>query len=186
VGAAVVGAGRVEKVQASGGARRNLLVDVPAWARGIQVDVQMPRAQWGRFTDLGLTLFDSTGHQLAKSPANYSFGRVEHEMENGHAGQRVKISLFPGLAVPNDTAPWTIDVTIRLYGDSAQALTPADERALTLGPGETRTMRFSASSGVRSIPTGYVPLGLLLTRTGDDEIWASEALLSPATGVGVK
>ena len=47
-------------------------------------------------------------------------------------------------------------------------------------------MRFSASLGVRSIPTGYVPLGLLLTRTGDDEIWASEALLSPATGVGVK
>ena len=135
VGAAVVGAGRVETVQASGSARRDLMVDVPAWARGIQVDVQMPRAEWSRFTDLGLSLFDSTGHQLAKSPVNYSFGRVEHEMENGHSAQRVTISLFPGLALANDTAPWAIDVTIRLYGDSAQALAPADERALTLGPG---------------------------------------------------
>jgi hypothetical protein len=63
---------------------------------------------------------------------------------------------------------------------------PADERALTLGPGEARTMRFSAASGLRAIPTGFVPLGLLLVRTGDDEIWASEALLSPASGVGAR
>jgi len=186
VGAAVVGAGRIATVQASGSARRNLLVDVPAWTRGIQVDVQMPRTEWGRFTDLGLTLFDSAGHQLAKAPVNYSFGRLEHELENGHAAQRVMVSLFPGFALPDDAAPWTIAVTIRLYGDSAQALAPADERALTLGPGEARTMRFSAASGLRSIPTGFVPLGLVLVRTGDDEIWASEALLSPASGVGAR
>jgi len=186
VGAAVVGAGRVESVQATGGARRNLVVDVPAWARGIQVDVQMPRAQWGRFTDFGLTLFDSTGHQLAKAPVNYSFGRVEHEMENGHSAQRVTISLFPGLALSSDAAPWTMDVTIRIYGDSAQALAPSDERALTLGPGEVRTMRFTAGAGLRQVPSGYVPLGLLLVRTGDEEIWATEALLSPQSGVGVK
>ena len=186
VGAAVVGAGRVETVRASGSARRDLAVEVPAWARGIQVDVKMPRAEWSRYTDFGLTLFDSAGHQLAKSPLNYSFGRVEHEMENGHPAQRMTVSLFPGFAMPDEQGPWAVDVTIRLYSDSAQALMPADERALTLGPSESRTMRFSAGAGVRAMPTGYVPLGLLLARTGDDEIWATEALLSPLTGVGVK
>jgi hypothetical protein len=107
-------------------------------------------------------------------------------MENGHSAQRVTISLFPGLALSSDAAPWTMDVTIRLYGDSAQALAPSDERALTLGPGEVRTMRFTAGAGLRQVPSGYVPLGLLLVRTGDEEIWATEALLSPQSGVGVK
>ena len=32
---------------------------VPAWAKGVVVDVTMDRAQWDRFTDFGVTLFDS-------------------------------------------------------------------------------------------------------------------------------
>ena len=186
VGAAVVGAGRVEQLQATGSARRDVTIDVPAWARGIQVDVQMTRTEWSRYTDFGLSLFDSTGQQLAKSPLNYSFGRLEHEMENGHGAQRMRISLFPGFAMPDDIAPWAVSLTIRFYADSAQALSPADERALTLGPGESRTMRFAPGNAVRTIPSGYVPIALLLARTGDDEIWATEELLSPPSGVGAR
>jgi hypothetical protein len=186
VGAAVVGAGRVEQVQTSGSARRDLAIDVPGWARGIQVDVQMPRKEWSRYTDFGLSLFDSVGHQLAKAPLNYAFGRLEHEFEPGHAAQRMRVSLFPAFALPDDSAPWTLSLTIRFYADSAQALSPADERALTLGPGETRTMRFAAGGAIRSIPPGFVPIGLLLARTGDNEIWATEGLLSPATRLGAR
>src|SRR4029453_7193301 len=123
-------------------------------------------------------------HQLDKSPLNYSFGRVEHEMDNGHSAQRMTVSLFPGFARPNDVAPWAVTVTIRFYADSAQALVPADERALTLGPAEARSMRFTSGPARLAIPSGYVPLGLVLARTGDDEIWATEELLSPLTGVG--
>jgi len=186
VGAAVVGAGRVEEVQGAGSARRDLPLEVPAWARGIQVDVQMPRSEWARYTDLGLSLFDSAGRQLAKAPLNYSFGRLEHELENGHGPQRMTLSLFPGFALPEDVAPWALSVSIRFYADSAQALRPGDERALTLGPGETRTMRFMAPVAGRPIPQGYTFLGLLLARTGEDEIWATEALLAPLTGAGAK
>lgn len=186
IGAAIVGAGRVEEVRAAGSGRRDLRVEVPAWARGIQIDVQMPRREWGRYTDFGLTLFDSTGRQLAKAPLNYSFGRLEHELEAGNGPQRMTLSLFPGFALPEDVAPWAVSVTLRFYADSAQALRPGDERALTLGPGETRTMRFSAAGALRPIPPGYLPLGLLLARTGEDEIWATEALLVPHAGVGSK
>ena len=186
VGAAVVGAGRAAEVRSAGSARRDLSLDVPAWARGIQVDVQMPRGQWGRYTDFGLSLFDSAGRQLAKAPLNYAFGRLEHELDPRHGPQRLTLSLFPGFALPDDVAPWVLDVAIRFYADSAQALSPGDERAVTLGPGETRTMRFSATGSLRSIPAGYLPIGLLLARTGDDEIWATEALLVPLTGVGSK
>jgi subtilisin family serine protease len=186
VGAAVVGAGRVEEVRATGSARRDLALDVPAWARGIQVDVQMPRAEWSRYTDFGLTLFDAQGRQLAKEPLNYSLGRLEHEFEAGHGAERVTVSLFPGFAQPDEAAPWAVSLTVRFYADSAQALSPGEDRALTLGPGDTRTMRFTTGGSVRSIPTGYVPIGLLLARTGDDEIWATEELLSPFTGVGAR
>jgi subtilisin family serine protease len=184
VGAAVVGAGRVEQVKTSGSARRDLAIDVPAWARGIQVDVQMPRKEWSRYTDFGLSLFDSVGHQLAKAPLNYSFGRLEHELEPGRATQRMRISLFPAFALPEDSAPWAVSVTIRFYADSAQALNPADERAMTLGPNETRTMRFAAGGAIRSIPPGYLPIGLLLARTGENEIWATEELLWPTPRLG--
>jgi hypothetical protein len=77
-------------------------------------------------------------------------------------------------------------VSIRFYADSAQSLSPADERALTLGPGETRTMRFSATGSARPTPAGYVPIGLVLARTGDDEIWATETVLLPAAGAASK
>ena len=186
VGAAFVGAGRVEKVQSAGSARRDVVLEVPAWARGIQVDVQMPRAEWSRYTDFGLSLFDSTGHQLAREPLNYSFGRLEHELDPGHGAQRMTLSLFPAFALPGDGAPWALNVSIRFYADSAQALSPGDERALTLGPGETRTMPFSAIGSARPTPPGYVPIGLVLARTGDDEIWATEAVLLPPAGAASK
>lgn len=186
VGAAFVGAGRVEAVRSAGSARRDLSLQVPAWARGIQVDVQMPRREWGRYTDLGVSLFDSGGRQLAKAPLNYAFGRLEHELDPGHGAQRMTLSLFPGFALPEDTAPWALEVSIRFYADSAQALSPNDERPLALGPDETRTIRFTPSGSMRAAPAGYVPIGLLLARTGEDEIWATEALLGSPSGAASK
>jgi subtilisin family serine protease len=186
LGAALVGAGRVEAVRSAGSGRRDLSLEVPAWARGIQVDVQMPRGEWGRYTDFGVSLFDSVGRQAAKAPLNYAFGRLEHELDPGHGAQRMTLSFFPGFALPDDTAPWALEASIRFYADSAQALSPNDERAVTLGPDESRTIRFSPTGSMRATPAGYVPIGLLLARTGEDEIWATEALLGSPSGAAAK
>ncbi len=186
VGAAAIGGGRVVDVRGSGSARRDVDLEVPAWARSIQVDVQMPREEWPRYTDFGLTLFDSAGQQLAKAPLNYSFGRLEHEVTTANGPQRMTLSLFPGFAALDDTLPWAVRATVRFYADSAQAMQPVDERAITLGPGESRTVRFAATVDGRTLPAGFVPVGLLLARTGDDEIWATEGLLAPLHGVGAR
>ncbi len=115
-------------------------------------------------TDFGLSLFDSAGHQLAKAPLNYSFGRVEHELDAGHGAQRMTLSMFPGFALPDDAAPWALDVSIRFYADSAQSLSPADERALTLGPGRVaddailaNRQRAADSGGLRTDRAGAGP-----------------------------
>ncbi len=169
-------------VQASGSARRDLLLDVPAWTRGIQVDVQMPRTEWGRFTDLGLSAL-----RQRRSPAGQGAGQLFVRPAGARTGERTRGAAGDGVALPRLRAAGRRGTVDDQPSPSASMPTrrrrwcPADERALTLGPGETRTMRFSAASGLRSIPTGYVPLGLLLVRTGDDEIWATEALLSPAS-----
>ena len=42
---------------------------VPAWARGVVSRPAMEREQWGRFTDFGVTLFDSAGRQLGEGAA---------------------------------------------------------------------------------------------------------------------
>ncbi|HET7469271.1 MAG TPA: S8 family serine peptidase, partial [Gemmatimonadales bacterium] len=62
------GAARGEQVSAEGSAVRRIPFIVPAWSRGVVVDLTMDRAQWGRFTDFGVALFDSLGRQLGKQP----------------------------------------------------------------------------------------------------------------------
>ena len=58
----------------------------------------MERAQWGKFTDFGVTLFDSVGRQIEKSPLNYAVGRLQAELPEGHGDMPVELALFPGFA----------------------------------------------------------------------------------------
>jgi subtilisin family serine protease len=185
VGAAAIGAARAFVLNERNSARSDLAIVAPAWARGVQVDVEMDRASWSRFTDFGVSLFDSTGRQLGKAPLNYAFGRLEHELERGELDRALRLSLFPGLASPADSLPWQARVTVRFYADSARPLVPADERTVTLGGGEVGTVRFQAADTAPRA-AGYALLGLVLVRTGEDEVWAAEAVLPVEPGVGVK
>ena len=80
---------------------------VPAWSRGVVIDIAMDRAQWGRFTDFGVTLFDSLGQQLGKQPLNYAFGRLQVELPEGHGDVPVTLGLFPGFADPAGDQRWS-------------------------------------------------------------------------------
>ena len=79
----------------------------------------MDRAQWGRFTDFGVTLFDSIGRQLGKDPLEYAFGRLSVDLPDGQSDRPVTVALFPGFADPADTARWSATMSIRLYADTA-------------------------------------------------------------------
>jgi hypothetical protein len=169
------GAERVETVVARGSAVRRIPFVAPAWAKAVVVDLTMDRAQWGRFTDFGLTLFDSVGRQIEKKPLNYAFGRLQAKLPDGHGDMPVELGLFPGFADPKEDGSWTVRASIRLYADSAIALDPAREAdsTLTIAPGKAATVGFSLPASPWPLGDGFFPLAVLVARTGEHS-WTRE------------
>ena len=175
VGMVLGGGERVETVVARGSAVRRIPFVAPAWARAVVVDLVMDRAQWGRFTDFGVTLFDSAGRQLEKQPLNYAFGRLQAKLADGHPAMPVELGLFPGFADPMGDESWTLRASIRLYADSGVALEPtsAADSSLTIAPGKTATATFSLPQSPWPLGDGFFPLAVLVARA-DKRSWTRE------------
>jgi tripeptidyl-peptidase-2 len=169
------GAERVETVVAKGSSVRNIPFTAPAWARSVVIDVTMNREQWSRFTDFGVTLFDSIGRQIEKQPLNYAFGRLQAKLPDGHGDMRVVLGLFPGFADTTTDQSWTLRASIRLYADTAVALKPvAQAPSVTIAPGKTETARFTLPDNPWPLGDGFFPLGVLAARS-DEHTWTREA-----------
>jgi subtilisin family serine protease len=173
------GAVRTEHVQATGSATQRIPFVVPAWSRGVVVDIAMDRAQWSRFTDFGLTLFDSLGRQLGKQPLNYAFGRLQVELPEGHGDLPVTLGLFPGFADPGGDQRWSLRASIRVYADTSVVLARSDSGAGTVAPHATATAEFKLPAAPWPLSAGFVPLGLLVARA-DGRSWTREVELAPA------
>jgi hypothetical protein len=173
------GAVRTEGVEANGSATKRIPFVVPAWSRGVVVDIAMDRAQWGRFTDFGVTLFDSLGRQLGKQPLNYAFGRLQVELPEGHGDLPVTLGLFPGFADPGGDQHWSLRTSIRVYADTSIVLARADSGVTTVAPHATTTAEFKLPPAPWPMSAGFVPLGLLVARA-DGRSWTREVELAPA------
>jgi hypothetical protein len=171
--AADIGGVRSVRLAPTGSRRRDLPILVPGWATALQADVILSREAWSRFTDLGISLFDEAGRQLARQPMNYSIGRLDHVLDPAGGDRTLLLSLFPGFASPTDSTPWEVQVVVRLLADSATPLRPAGTNEVELAPGASTRVTFSPD-GSRPRPAGMLPLYLVLVRTGEDELWASE------------
>jgi hypothetical protein len=169
------GTERVETVVARGSAVRRIPFVAPGWARAVVVDLTMDRAQWGRFTDFGVTLFDSTGRQIEKQPLNYAFGRLQAKLPDGHGDMPVELGLFPGFADPQGDENWALRASIRLYADSGVALEPLRQAdsTLTIAPGKTVTAGFSLRASPWSLGDGFFPLAVLVARA-EERSWTRE------------
>jgi hypothetical protein len=150
----------------------------PAWASGVVVDVTMDPEQWGRFTDFGVTLFDSLGRQLGKQPLNYAFGRLQVELPKGHGSMPVTLGLSPGFADSAGDESWTLQTSIRLYADSTVGVSPASgaPNLLTIAPGARGRTSFVVSQSPWPLSDRFVPLGVLIARTGS-QVWTRETAL---------
>jgi hypothetical protein len=169
------GAERIETVVARGPGVRQIPFVAPAWAKAVVVDITMDRAQWGRFTDFGVTLFDSAGRQVEKQPLNYAFGRLQAKLPDDHGAMPLQLGLFPGFADPSGDESWTLRAAIRLYSDSAVALdpvTPADT-AVTVAPGKTQSVSFNLPASPWPLGDGFFPLGVVVART-EEHAWTRE------------
>ncbi len=179
----LIGAERADELRARGSAERRIPFVLPAWATAVVVDVSMDRSQWGRFTDFGVTLFDSTGRQLGKDPLDYAFGRLSVDVTKGQADRPVALGFFPGFADPADDGDWNVNVSIRLYADSSVALAPVggETSRVTVAAGSTVTRRFALPESPWPLSEGFFPLGVVLARSGG-RLWTAEAALPPAPG----
>ena len=173
VGMHLGGAARSDSVSASGSAPVRIPLVVPAWSRGVVVDLTMDRKQWERFTDFGVTLFDSLGRQLGKQPLNYAFGRLQVELPERHGDMPVTLGLFPGFADPSGNPPWALRAAIRVYADTTIVLARADSGARTIPARGAATARFTLSDTPWPLGEKFVPLGLLVARV-DGRSWTRE------------
>jgi subtilisin family serine protease len=183
VGLHLGGAARVDSVSATGSAPQRIPFVVPSWSRGVVVDVSMPRAQWGKFTDFGVSLFDSVGHLLGKQPLNYAFGRLQVQLPEGHGDVPVTLGLFPGFADPGENQRWALRTSIRVYADTSVVLAGADSAARTIAPRASATTEFALTQSPWPLGAKFVPLGLLVARA-DGRSWTREVeLASPGTAL---
>jgi hypothetical protein len=169
------GAERVETVVARGSAVRRIPFIAPAWARAVVIDLTMDRPQWSRFTDFGVTLFDSGGQQIEKKPLNYAFGRLQAALPENHGDMALMLGLFPGFADPRTDENWTVRASIRLYSDSAIPLDAAgsSDSVLTIAPGKTVTSGFTLPTSPWPLGDGFFPLGVVVARS-EEHNWTRE------------
>ena len=175
------GGERVVTVVSRGSSVQRIPFVVPAWAKAVVVDILMDRTQWSRFTDFGVTLFDSSGRQIEKEPLNYAFGRLQASLSESHANMPVELALFPGFADPEGVEPWTLRASIRLYADSAVSLPRANPAgaSVSVAPGRNASAVFQLPSSPWPLGDGFFPLGILAARVGENT-WTREGGLLPA------
>jgi hypothetical protein len=155
---------------------------VPSWAKDLVVELAMAPEQWDRITDFGVSVYDTAGRQLAKNPMRYALSRTSVPLPERHGDVPLTLAVYPGFADPADSAPWTVQASIRAYADSAVALrAAAGDTTLRVAPGARAEVGFDLGSPPWPLAERFAPLGLLMARVGEDR-WHREVVLPGAGG----
>ena len=179
IAAALVGAELIRGVAAPGPEGRELAVIAPGWARQLVVEVTMTPEQWGRFTDFGVTVFDSIGRRLEAEPMQYATGRLTLPLTPG-ADRALRLSLRPGLADPADSAEWRAGVTVRAFAPRELALAPAaGDSVLSVAGAASAALEFPLPPSPWPLPAGYHPLAGVTVTTPEGRWTLRDGLALP-------
>ncbi len=182
--AALIGGVYRATIKGGGSAEQRVALTLPDWGRDLEIDVEMDRSAWNRFTDFGLTVLDTIGRIVADAPLNYATGRLRLKLEDGHAGLPIQVALLPGLADADDERSWTVSLRVRLYARSAMPLEPTDPNdagAARVPAGGSRTIGFRMIDSPWALGEGFVPLGLVMAET-KGPTWTMRVALAPPAG----
>jgi hypothetical protein len=167
IGAALLGAELARSVTAPGKEGRELSLMAPGWARQLVVEVAMAPEQWGRFTDFGVTVFDSAGRRLEAEPMQYATGRLTLPLTPG-ADKVLRLSLLPGLADTTDDAEWRAEVTVRAFAPGDVALVPvARDSTVSVSAGASAAVDLALPPIPWPLPEGYRALAGITVTTSE-------------------
>ena len=153
--AVLVGAERSVDVTGRGAPPESLTVRVPDWASRAVIEVQMPREQWGEFTDFGVTEYDSAGQQVGQGAMNYALGRHSFDVPSALKDHPITIELFPAFARDDGAHPWRTTVRVRfLLREGRPFGTGADVSVVAGG----RTVLPPQRPPELTLPPGFAPL----------------------------
>lgn len=177
----LVGGEQARPVDAQGSASVRIPFTAPSWVREVDVDVEMDPAQWGRFTDFGVSLLDAVGRIADKEPLNYAVGRLKAPLPETHGDLPLELRLSPGLADPGSNEPWHARVWVRLYAGAPSPLESGGQpsTSVSLAPGGSKSVRFGLGQSPWPLPQGFDPLGVLVVHSSGD-VWTREVGLHPA------
>jgi len=182
VGAAQIGATRLETVSGTGADTGRLSFDIPPWVKRIEIDASMATADWPKFTDFGMTLEDGAGIQLGQGPLNYHVGRLEADLPKKFSGNRGELRLYPAWTVGGSRDQWSLTLKIRMYGDPTErvALTATGTSTVTIPAGTPESVSFTPGSSPWPLPAGFIPLLQYSATIGEAAPWMAEAPLAVA------
>lgn len=170
LGAALIGGERGAVIPGLGSREESLTFTVPAWARELVIDAEMPAVDWSRFTDFAFTLYDTAGHIVIAEPLNFADVRLRLEVPESLAGETLTLRLTPAFADSTDTGVWNMKIRMRLFAEAAFPLEVASDeehRTLYLEPGAKATVRFAMTDSPWLLPDGFFPLGQGVVMEGD-------------------
>lgn len=180
----VIGAVRTVSVTGRGATPEFVPVPVPQWASELVVEVRLPQGTWGRYTDFGVTVFDTSGAQVGQGPLNYVIGRKKIQLKPYHRNQTLSVELFPAFARLEPPPRWEATVKLSLLAArpvdlrlpgmdtvvTSSLAAPADTAAsadsagaaqamkLEVAPGREVGIQFTPVPDDPVIPSGFSPL----------------------------
>jgi hypothetical protein len=172
----VIGAERTQAFSQRGGAERRVTFRAPGWVRRVVVELDVPRAVWPIFTDLGLALQDANGEFLETEPLNYHLGRLSAELPAATADRELVVVLLPGIADPTANPLWEGDLSIRLYAESPVLVDPVAPAEFSVARGRSAAARFKLGESPWPLPDGFFPLGNVVVDT-HGVLWGRETRL---------
>ena len=156
-----VGAARDYTVRGRRDNPQRIPVTVPTWAGEIVVDVQLDPATFNLMTDLGVTLFDSLGVNVAEGPLSYAFGRMTAEIERFRRGTKLELEIFPAFAHLEPPPQWEAEVRVAFMAAKPVDLKLADvdtSQVLTMDPGRFLVVRLEPAAPEWVLADGFHPV----------------------------
>jgi subtilisin family serine protease len=145
-----IGAGRQFRMRGGSRVAARERLHLPAWARQLRIDVRFPKTRWSSVTDVGVSLWDTTGFFVAESPLNRAFGRHLFPVDST-AARVLDLEIMPGFARPDDESGWDAEVAVVYLPE--QPMGPAVRAPLSMDAGGTALVAWP-DTGLAWVPAG--------------------------------